>query len=94
MPAIVAGDFNMSDASLIYDEIAALLTDAWREAGNGAGRTWPVAEEIGLPRLIHPLLRIDYVWHSPHLRAAAAAVGAAIGSDHLPLAAVFEWREV
>ena len=42
-PFIVAGDFNMSDASLIYDEIAARMHDGWREAGNGAGRTWPVA---------------------------------------------------
>ena len=76
----------MSDASLIYDEVAALMGDAWRAAGNGAGRTWPVAEAIGLPRVIQPLLRIDYIWHSPALRPTSAAVGEAwIGSDHLPL---------
>ena len=92
MPTIVAGDFNMSDSSLIYPEIAALLSDAWRGAGNGAGRTWPVAEAIGLPRIIHPLLRIDYIWHSEDFRATAASVGEAIGSDHLPVTAVFEWR--
>ena len=51
---IVAGDFNMSDASLIYDEIAGRLGDGWRGAGNGAGRTWPVAEAIGLPPVIQP----------------------------------------
>ncbi len=88
---IVAGDFNMSDASLIYDEIAFQLRDAWRAAGNGAGRTWPQAEAIGLPRVLHPLLRIDYIWHSDSLRPASAAVGPAIGSDHLPLRAEFEW---
>ena len=36
-PYVVAGDFNMSDASLIYAEIAELMDDAWRAAGNGAG---------------------------------------------------------
>ena len=90
---IVAGDFNMSDASLIYDEIAALLSDAWRSAGVGAGRTWPVAEAIGLPRVIQPLLRIDYIWHSAGLRPTAAAVGDNIGSDHLPVTVKFEWRQ-
>ena len=92
-PIIVAGDFNMSDASLIYDEVAAQLQDAWRGAGVGAGRTWPVAEAIGLPRVIQPLLRIDYIWHSADLRPTAATVGEAIGSDHLPVMVVFEWRQ-
>ena len=90
-PFIIAGDFNMSDASLIYDEIAAHLGDAWRSAGVGAGRTWPVAEAIGLPRVIQPLLRIDYIWHSASLRPTAAAVGENIGSDHLPVTVIFEW---
>ena len=91
-PFLLVGDFNMSDASLIYDEIAGQLGDAWRGAGSGAGRTWPVAEAVGWPRVIQPLLRIDYVWHSEGLRAAEAAVGEAIGSDHLPLKVVMEWR--
>ena len=92
-PYIVAGDFNMSDASLIYDDIAALMGDAWRSAGVGAGRTWPLAEAIGLPRVIQPLLRIDYIWHSAALRPTAAAVGEDIGSDHLPVTVIFEWRQ-
>ena len=88
---LLAGDFNMSDASLIYDEIAARVGDAWRAAGSGAGRTWPVAEAIGWPQVIQPLLRIDYVWHSERLRAVEAMAGEAIGSDHLPLKVVLEW---
>jgi len=92
-PYVVAGDFNMSDASLIYDQVAAQMRDAWRGAGVGAGRTWPVAEAIGLPRVIQPLLRIDYVWHSAALRPVAATVGAPIGSDHLPVTVEFEWRQ-
>ncbi len=92
-PFIVAGDFNMSDASLIYDEAAARMQDAWRAAGVGAGRTWPVAAAIGLPRVIQPLLRIDYIWHSAALRPVTAAVGEAIGSDHLPVTVEFEWSQ-
>ncbi|MCY4073412.1 MAG: endonuclease/exonuclease/phosphatase family protein [Chloroflexi bacterium] len=90
-PYLVAGDFNMSDSSLIYDEIAARINDAWRDAGAGAGRTWPVAEVIGLPRIVHPFLRIDYIWYSEELRTVAASIGDPIGSDHLPVKAVFEW---
>ena len=84
-PYLVAGDFNMSDSSLIYDDIAEQMNDAWRNAGTGAGRTWPVAEVIGLPRIIHPFLRIDYIWHSDELRTVAANIGGPIGSDHLPV---------
>lgn len=90
-PYLVAGDFNMSDSSLIYDEIAARMNDAWRDAGTGAGRTWPVAEVIGLPRIVHPFLRIDYIWRSDDLRTVAASIGDPIGSDHLPVKAIFEW---
>ena len=89
---LVAGDFNMSDSSLIYDKIAAQMNDAWRGAGTGAGRTWPVAQAIGLPRIVHPFLRIDYIWHSDDLRAVSASIGGSIGSDHLPVKAVFEWQ--
>ena len=92
-PFIVAGDFNMSDASLIYDEVAELMKDAWRAAGNGAGRSWPVAEAIGLPRVIRPFLRIDYIWHSDAIRPVGAQVGESIGSDHLPVTVAFEWLE-
>ena len=92
LPYIVAGDFNTSAASLIYDEMRALMNDAWHTAGRGSGHTWPIAERIGLPRLIPPMLRIDYLWHSAALQATAAAVGPPIGSDHLPLIAGFAFR--
>ena len=94
MPYIVAGDFNMSDASLIYHEIKAVMTDAFRTAGAGAGRTWPIAEKVGLPPSFQPFLRIDYIWHSEGLRAVSAHIGdQPIGSDHLPVMAVLEWVE-
>lgn len=91
LPFILAGDFNTSDASLIYREVDAQLTDAFREAGAGAGRTWPVAEKLSLPRVIQPFLRIDYIWYVGDFRAVSANVGTPIGSDHLPVTVVFEW---
>ena len=48
---IVAGDFNMSDASLIYDEIAAQMRRCLaQQPAMAPGRSWPVAEAIGLAR--------------------------------------------
>ena len=92
LPYILAGDFNTSDTSLIYHEIEAVMIDSFREAGAGAGRTWPIAEVVGLPRVIRPFIRIDYIWHSPQLRAVQASVGTEpIGSDHLPVTAILEW---
>jgi endonuclease/exonuclease/phosphatase family metal-dependent hydrolase len=34
-----------------------------------------------------PLVRIDYVWHTPDLRALRCQTGPDGGSDHLPLQA-------
>lgn len=93
LPYILAGDFNMSDSSLIYRDIDAVMNDAFRAGGSGAGRTWPVADKVGLLPLVQPFLRIDYIWHSPQLRATYASVGShPIGSDHLPVTAIFEWN--
>lgn len=87
LPYVVAGDFNMSDQSASYGQLAALLGDSFREAGIGLGTSWPNAQALGLPRLIPPLVRIDYIWHSAALRALAATQGPYLGSDHLPLLA-------
>ena len=58
--------FNMSDASLIYDEIAFAAAGRLAQLlAMAPGRTWPQAEAIGLAASpIRPLLRIDYIWHS------------------------------
>lgn len=86
LPYIVAGDFNTSDNAVIYGELATHMTDAYRAAAVGLGGTWPASVgEEGLPAWIPPLLRIDYVWHSPHFRTRQAAIGPNLGSDHLPL---------
>lgn len=85
LPYMVAGDFNMSDQSLVYNELAAVMHDSFREAGTGLGTSWFHAQRFGLPSLIPPLVRIDYIWHSAEFRAISAALGPYLGSDHLPV---------
>ncbi len=88
LPLIAAGDFNTSDGSLIYGELALRLGDAYRTAGWGYGATYPagVGEE-GLPAFLPTLLRVDYVWYSSAWQPLVAVTGPALGSDHLPLLA-------
>jgi endonuclease/exonuclease/phosphatase (EEP) superfamily protein YafD len=52
--------------------------------GAGWGLTSPTRYQhlpIPLPRLV----RIDYIWATPHFVPLAGAVGLHIGSDHLPV---------
>jgi endonuclease/exonuclease/phosphatase (EEP) superfamily protein YafD len=87
LPYIVAGDFNMSDQTDVYQDLAALMNDSFREAGAGLGTSWPAVQAIGLPGLLPPLVRIDYIWHSDNFQALQAEQGPYLGSDHLPLSA-------
>lgn len=91
LPYIMAGDFNMSAQSVKYQELAARMYDSFREAGHGLGGTWPNGGVLNLPRFVPPLLRIDYIWHSDHLRAITANVGPDIGSDHHPVIVELEF---
>jgi len=90
-PYIVTGDFNMGDNDVMHDEMAAVMGDSFDEAGEGSGATWPAeSADEPLPDFLPPLLRIDYIWHSAHFRAAAAEVGPELGSDHLPVLATLQ----
>jgi vancomycin resistance protein VanJ len=75
-PLILAGDFNTPPAGHVYQQFRDRYRDAFLESGLGWGYTFPA-------RL--PLLRIDYVWHSPHWEAVSARVGAPGASDHRPV---------
>jgi len=81
-PVLVLGDFNMSDQSTVYGRMAAVLGDAFREAGWGFGFTIPNAVQRRSLALPGPLVRIDYIFHSKEWLAEAAAVGCRGGSDH------------
>jgi vancomycin resistance protein VanJ len=88
-PFIVAGDFNMTDRSEIYRRVATRMDDAFRAAGDGIGATWPVRSRATALGWLPPLLRIDYIWSSSDFAVRTAAVGAELGSDHLPVYATF-----
>jgi vancomycin resistance protein VanJ len=87
LPYIVAGDFNTSDQSIIYNRLVHSMNDAFLKAGIGLGATWPTSIATRLPESVPPFVRIDYIWHSDELRSLSAEVGPSLGSDHLPLSA-------
>jgi len=90
-PSLLVGDFNKTPFSLLYRQLRRHgLLDAFREAGNGFGFTFPVFgryKRLPLP----PLVRIDYVWHTAALRAIRCRTGPDGGSDHLPLEAELQF---
>lgn len=91
LPHIVAGDFNLSEWALIYDEIDAQLNDAYRAVSWGIGATWPRGfNEAQCGDSVPRFLRLDYVWYSDDFQAISSVVGPAIGSDHLPVKATLD----
>jgi endonuclease/exonuclease/phosphatase family metal-dependent hydrolase len=89
-PSLLVGDFNKTPFSLLYQRLRRHgLQDAFQEVGSGFGFTFPVfGRFFGLP--LPPLVRIDYVWHTPDLRAIRCRTGPDGGSDHLPIQAELE----
>ena len=93
LPVIAAGDFNMAEQSQDYHELSAVMRDAFRTAGLGFGFNWPNGWNLNLlsPKFKgefkFPLVRIDYIWYSPHWGSRSAKVLPATGSEHLPVGA-------
>lgn len=87
-PTVLLGDFNMRDTHGMYAElVGAGLIDAFRAVGR-QGHTFPLRRGA-FP--LRPILRLDYIWHTAHLRALDARIGADAGSDHLPVLAELSW---
>lgn len=87
-PALLMGDFNMRDSHAMYHTLTgAGLSDAFRTLGK-RGYTFPLRRG---PIPLRPVLRLDYIWHTPHLRALDAFIGPDGGSDHLPVLAQMTW---
>jgi vancomycin resistance protein VanJ len=93
VPVLIGGDFNMTDQTADYFHIVTHYGDTFREIGRGMGLTFPdLSHPQALPSFISstlpipPLLRLDYVFHSPHFQAVEARVWPTSGgSDHRPL---------
>jgi len=80
-PAVVVGDFNITDQSPGYGQLTRRLGDSYRETGWGFGHTFPDGEARSIPTPF-PFLRIDYIFHSRDITANWAYVGDRGGPDH------------
>jgi endonuclease/exonuclease/phosphatase (EEP) superfamily protein YafD len=90
-PLILGGDANATHLSDMYDiVIQSSLRDAWWEAGYGFGHTYPGSDIPGSTRMKIGgwsipkwLVRIDYVFISPHWQVVDASLAHFDGvSDH------------
>lgn len=77
-PVVLCGDFNDTPLSYTYREIKNGLKDAFIECGRGIGNTY-----IGEL----PSFRIDYILHSPRLKAVSYLRDTVTFSDHYPIRA-------
>lgn len=75
-PVLVCGDFNDTPASYTYRTLKGDLNDGFKTCGKGYQYTFR-----GLCRL----LRIDYIFHSPEIKAVRYAAPSLEWSDHKPV---------
>lgn len=80
-PLLVMGDLNTMPFQPNVGRLAAILTDAFVEAGSGMGYTFPLdGKDYNLPPV--PFMRIDYIFHNAAWKATKFDVGTIAGSDH------------
>ncbi len=98
-PILIAGDFNMSDQADDYRRITQRFRDTYRETGWGLGWTFPDFSQgnalpINVPllsKIVRPMTRLDFIFHSDDVQAVAARVWPSSGgSDHRPVVAEFQ----
>ncbi|MDX2163487.1 MAG: endonuclease/exonuclease/phosphatase family protein [bacterium] len=95
-PLIVAGDFNLSDQSRRYADLAALWADSFAAAGEGFGFTWPDdgSRDVTIPSFVPPLVRIDYIFHNGAFETIHADTHEGVQSDHLAVSATLRYAAV
>lgn len=80
-PLLVAGDLNTMPFQPNVARLQTRLTDAFVEAGEGMGYTFPAdGTAYNLPSI--PFMRIDYILHSDEWHATSTHTGTISGSDH------------
>jgi len=75
-PVIMAGDYNDPPISYSYRKMRGNLTDAFKEAGSGFGSTY-----VGMMSI----LRIDYIFYAPTIKATNYVSPRVNYSDHYPV---------
>ena len=79
-PILVAGDFNDTPASYIYQKMRRLMKDSYVEQGRGFSTTY---------HGMFPNYRIDYLWHSEDIEALSYKRIRTDVSDHYPIVVTF-----
>ncbi len=86
-PALLMGDFNVTEREPAYTDLSAGLVNGQQVAGRGWGRTW---RPDRVKRLVPPVVRIDYLLTSPAIRPLMVTVDCTLrGSDHCLVAGRF-----
>lgn len=75
-PVLVCGDFNDTPASYTYHTLKGNLNDGFKSCGKGYQYTF---------RGLFRLLRIDYIFHSPDIKAIRYESPSLKWSDHNPV---------
>ncbi len=83
-PVILCTDLNDTPFSYAYHQVAALLNDAFKEAGFGLGTTY---------YKIYPSFRIDYIFISNHFKASNFKNVETDNSDHYPVTCLVEKKK-
>ena len=84
IPFVIAGDFNDTPASYIYQQATDILVDPYVEQGRGFGTTYHGP---------FPAFRIDYILHSADMEASSYKRVKTNISDHYPIVVVLKWKE-
>jgi endonuclease/exonuclease/phosphatase (EEP) superfamily protein YafD len=95
-PLILGGDFNVTDQSTTYRRLTRYLKDAYWEAGQGFGFSYPAPPytfmDSGLQ--LGPLWRIDHLFHSQDFVVnQIQTLPRSGGSDHFPVVAILSWMK-
>jgi endonuclease/exonuclease/phosphatase family metal-dependent hydrolase len=80
-PVILCGDFNDTPSSYTYSVLDDNLKDAFRESGNGAGKTYAGP---------FPSFRIDYIFHDKKIQSAGYRTIREKLSDHYPVSCMLK----
>jgi endonuclease/exonuclease/phosphatase family metal-dependent hydrolase len=75
-PVILCGDFNDTPSSYTYSVLSGKMKDAFRESGQGAGKTYAGP---------FPSFRIDYIFHDPKIKSKGYQTMKEKLSDHYPI---------